>query len=58
MNTAAYRQNSKIVARVLRDNILIHGWGRLEEWVFDGASYFKAEVTANIEAWAALTKVL
>ena len=25
--------------------------------MFDGASYFKAEVTASIEAWAALTKV-
>ena len=25
--------------------------------MFDGASYFKAEVTASIEAWSALTKV-
>ena len=25
--------------------------------MFDGASYFKVEVTASIEAWAALTKV-
>ena len=27
---------SKTVVRTLRDNILIHGWGRPEEWVFDG----------------------
>ena len=48
---------SDTAAKALRDNILVHGWGRPEEWVFDGASYFKAEVTASIEAWAALTKV-
>ena len=48
---------SEIVARALRDIILVHSWGRPEEWVFDGDSYFKAEVTASIEAWGALTKV-
>ena len=48
---------SDTVARALRDDILKHGWGRPEEWVFDGASYFKAEVTASIEAWCALMKV-
>ena len=48
---------SETVARALRDNKLGHSWGRPEEWVFGGASYFKTEVTASIEAWAALTKV-
>ena len=50
---------SEIVARALRDNILVHRDCRPEEWVFDGASYFKTEVIASIEAWGALrlTKV-
>ena len=39
---------SETVASALRDDILVHGWGRPEGWVFDGASYFKAEVTASI----------
>ena len=48
---------SLTVATALRDDILKHGWGRPDEWVFDGASYFGAEVTAGIKAWAALTRV-
>ena len=48
---------SVTVATALRDDILKHGWGRPDEWVFDGASYFGAEVTAGITAWAALTRV-
>ena len=46
-----------VFRQVLRDDILKHGWGRPDEWVFDGASYFGAEVTAGITAWAALTRV-
>ena len=45
---------SVTVATALRDE---HGWGRPDEWVFDGASYFGSEVTAGITAWAALTRV-
>ena len=41
---------SETVARALRDNILVHSWGRPEEWMFDWASYFKVEVIASIEA--------
>ena len=48
---------SVTVATALRDDILKHGWGRPDEWVFDGASYFGAEITAGITAWAALTRV-
>ena len=29
---------SLIVATALRDDILKHGWGRPDEWVFDGHS--------------------
>ena len=45
---------SETVARALRDDMLKHGWGRPDQWVCDGASYFKAEVKAGITAWAAL----
>ena len=45
---------SETVARALRDDVLKHGWGRPEQWVCGGASYFKAEVKAGITAWAAL----
>ena len=48
---------SLTVATALRDDILKHGWGRPDEWIFDGASYFGAEVTAGIDAWGALTRV-
>ena len=48
---------SETVARALRDDVLKHGWGRPEQWVCDGASYFKAEVKAGITAWAALQRV-
>ena len=48
---------SVTVATALRDDILKHGWGRPGEWVFDGASYSGAEVTAGITAWTALTRV-
>ena len=41
---------SEAVAKALRDNILVHSWDRPAEWMSDGASYFKAEVTASIEA--------
>ena len=37
--------------------MLKHGWGRPDQWVCDGASYFKAEVKAGIAAWAALQRV-
>ena len=39
------------------DDVLKHGWGRPDQWVCDGASYFKAEVKAGIAAWAALQRV-
>ena len=45
------------IATALRDDILKHRWGRPDKWVFDGASYFGAEVTAGITAWAALNRV-
>ena len=48
---------SETIARALRDDVLKHGWGRPDQWVCDGASYFKAEVKAGITAWAALQRV-
>ena len=45
------------IATALRDDILKHRWGRPDKWVFDGASYFGAKVTAGITAWTALTRV-
>ena len=47
---------SVTIATTLRDDLLKHGWGRPGEWVFNGAVYFGAEVTAGITAWAALTR--
>ena len=31
---------SETVARALRDDVLKHGWGRPDQWVCGGASYF------------------
>ena len=39
------------VTIALRDMILPNGWGRLEMWVLDGGSEFKAELTEALEAW-------
>ena len=41
----------------LRDDILKHAWDRPEKWVCDGASYFKAECRAGIDAWAGALRV-
>ena len=48
---------SLTVATALRDNVLKHGWGRPSRFVLDGASYFKAEVSAGIAAWNAIMRV-
>ena len=56
VGTIVPNSKSETVVIALRNNILVHSWSRPEEWVFDGASYFKAEVTASIEAWAKSTE--
>ena len=48
---------STTIATALRDGILKHAWGRPEKWVCDGASYFKAECRAGIDAWAGTLRV-
>ena len=48
---------SLTVATALRDDVLKHGWGRPTRFVFDGASYFKAEVEAGITAWNFIMRV-
>ena len=48
---------SETIAAALRDDVLKHGWGKPEEMVYDGASYFKAEVLAGLQAWDTESKV-
>ena len=48
---------STTIATALRDDILKDAWGRPEKWVCDGASYFKAECRAGIDAWAGTLRV-
>ena len=47
---------SLTIATALRDEVLKHGWGRPSKFVIDGASYFKAEVSAGITAWNAIMR--
>jgi len=48
---------SETIARALRDDVLKNGWGKPEEMVYDGASYFKAEVLAGLQACEIDSKV-
>ena len=48
---------SLTIATAIRDQVLKHGWGRPETFVLDGASYFKAEVAADMQAWEAIMRV-
>ena len=47
------KATSKSVIEALRDQVLVHGFGRPKYWIVDGGSEFKEVFAETVQAWGA-----